>query len=161
MSKFLLVFIFSLLFLSSNGQPTPHFMDSEGYDSLGREQGYWKLITALNFLKEGKVVEGIEGWEYGYFVDGLKTGTWVVKNDNGKLIGHRMYKNDTLFCEIQYGKNQKVTSIVRSKFKPATKNKDGINSYGEYIEIIVFNRKGRVVKRIYKSPDDKMITEEY
>ncbi len=160
MKRVLIVILLFNGLISVYSQQVVHYGDSLGYDSLNREQGYWKLPTVLNLVRNGKFVRSIEGWEFGYFVDGKKEGCWSVKNEESEIIGHRIYQKDMLLYQIQYD-NKKAVSIIGVKYIPVPPNNKGINGYEEPVDIISFNRCGKVKQRTYYTLDGEIITEKY
>jgi hypothetical protein len=136
--KHIATLLFFLLFVPNilYGQKvTAHFYDAEGYDTSGRRQGYWKETSVLNYVNDKGFSNGVEGYEYGNFVNNEKVGVWEVKDTLGNLLGHRIYMGDTAEFEIQY-KEGEIYSIVKSKSTTATHHhKEGIQ-YGDIVEII-------------------------
>lgn len=83
--------LFFLLFsLNSYGQCKTYLINPKGdtincTDVNGKRQGYW--LTRVEALR------GTPGYdEEGYYVDGMKDGTWYQYSKMGDLIAHENYK---------------------------------------------------------------------
>lgn len=113
------------------------------FDSSGQKQGRWQLESVVNYIDDNGMYGGVEGVATGQFVDDERVGLWEIKDKNNKLIGQRFYLNDSTIVEIQY-KKERVFSILNKKLGP-WKTLNGLKvRESEYMDIITFNKKGKV-----------------
>lgn len=106
-------------------------------------QGYWKLPSNVNYVNDKGFYNGVEGYEYGNYLNNEKTGVWIVNDTNGNLIAHRVYVNDTTEFEIQY-KNGKIFSVTTTKIGPIQKRGETNIREALEMEIISFNKRGKI-----------------
>lgn len=118
-------------------------MYPNNFDSLGHRAGAWKIFTAINYINDKGRYNGLEGYEYGRYIEGVKVGVWHVKDHNGLIIGQRVYINDTTLLEIQY-KDEKIFSVVKTHlgvWKEQNQTKVRIT---DKMEITSFNKRGKI-----------------
>ncbi|MCC5918842.1 MAG: hypothetical protein JJU02_16095 [Cryomorphaceae bacterium] len=132
-------------------------------DSLGRGVGFWQepggFLLIIDIDKK-KGIRGIEGWYYGYKIEGKRVGIWDFKNLNGELVGQVIYLNDSTTIEISLPK-QKVSAISLKHIYPNPDTTSQITSFYLRKELFIFNKKGKLIKRLTlnEDGDDYDITE--
>lgn len=107
------------------------------------DKEYSRHPDFFNFIFKEKVVKTYEVWTEGFSINGEKVGTWEIRNQKGKLLGYRIYLDGMFFIAIHL-KNRKPLSIIKYKFLG---EESGETSVYQIVEIISFNKRGKLIKR--------------
>lgn len=139
--KAILPLLLLSFFISSSARGQQNWIKS---DSLERWPFFRSMPSAMNYIHNDNLYNGVEAYEFGNYVNNEKVGVWEVRDNNNNLIGHRVYIDDTTEFEVQY-KNDRILSIVISKSEPSTIISAERNyRLGLQKEIISFDRKGKI-----------------
>jgi len=111
----------------------------------------------LNYINEKGIsaeFDGINTIESGYLIGTNRIGVWEIKNEKGKLVGHSFFEPDGITYEVQYFKG-KIYSVVRSKTTTYTRSSGEQAWRIQYLEVLSFDRRGRIKSRLLKTTEGK------
>jgi hypothetical protein len=150
-SKYYLTFI--LVLLCSHSFAQTEVKDTAWYvDENGKRQGFERHPDGFNYAFKEKPFGGYESWSAGYYKDGKKVGTWECTDDKGKLLGYRIYEDSGNYVEVQLRK-RKTLSIL--KYEKIAENEEEKTATFEVVEILSFNKRGRLIKRYSSGQEGK------
>lgn len=136
-------------------------------DSLGKWNGYSIGTNEWLLIKNERRVKYINVTQEGRYVNGREEGVFGWFDDKGNLVGESWYDyaNDTSRYEIHY-LNKKIISFIRYEVTPRPDLIDkNIPNYiprtTKIVEIISYDKKGRIKKRHYTTPEGKEVVNKY
>ena len=143
-----LIFIFLFCFNVASSQSKT--------DTL--EKRYWyNGRAAMNYINEKGIsaeFEGINTMESGYLYETERIGVWESKNEKGKIVAHNFFEPDGITYEVQYYKG-KIYSVVRSKTTSYIKPNGEQTWSIQYLDVLTFDKRGRIKSRLINKPDGK------
>lgn len=131
----------------------------ENKDSLNRTQCR-KYNTIVNPILNGKKHHGVDAFECGSLINGTREGIWEVINNDSLLIAHRFYSNDSLIYEVQYRRNGRISSIIMIKYIESVLKDEPVKKR-IFSEVIIFDRKGKIVSRLTLDSTNNVIEIDY